>query len=601
MHIPLQQSMQRSRSGLIFPLFLSHILASFITALLVFNTMRNYIITRFPSIDISPWYLSTLSWLVLSIMIGCVAGFLCTLNTQINLHLLTLALARLAAGQTVEPLSLRWRWPLRPLFVAINTLGQKTIQMHHREKQTGAYQDQLLQQVSKTAAQEERNRLARDLHDSIKQQIFSITASVKAAQMRWEHDPAGVKQALEYIQRYAQETQVEMQALLQQLRPAPLENVGLRAALLTQCEALHYRTGVQVTNSLTELPAYSDLPLGTQEEIFRIVQEAFSNIARHARASQVWLTISQRERVLHVTIRDNGSGFDLTTTQHGMGIANMHERAQLLDSELLIKSIPGEGTTLTLSVPFVDTIQLVREQHEEKTLVLLQIQRHLQLGRNAIKALTGLLLLEQLHYIFQWTLFSNELLILSMFTAVGLAAYGYIRSRLYRVWLAVDNKFDSSDLLAQRSNELNLLTQIFPFVSIVPWYLVVYRSRFPTALESEVSMGVSLLCAGLALLALLYWYQVASAYHYTLGIQAIVQQLQAWKQALSLHSVLCIGILGCIAVCYRGYLTPYFPPYNPLERDTDVLLFLLVSWSVITLFHVVQVISLQRLCKQKGA
>ena len=154
--------------------------------------------------------------------------------------------------------------------------------------------DQLLQQVSKTAAQEERNRLARDLHDSIKQQLFSIVVNVAAVKARWEHNPASVRKIVDDIEHIALEAQVEMQALLQQLRPTALENVGLSESLRMQCEALGYRTGAEVTAELCDLPSDELLPIGTQETIFRIVQEGFANIARHARASHVWLSLRRQ-------------------------------------------------------------------------------------------------------------------------------------------------------------------------------------------------------------------------------------------------------------------------------------------------------------------
>src|SRR2546425_13210005 len=125
--------------------------------------------------------------------------------------------------------------------------------------------DQLLQQVSKTAAQEERNRLARDLHDSIKQQLFSIVVSAAAVKARWQHNPDSARKVVDDIECTAQEAQVEMQALLQQLRPTALENVGLIESLRVQSQALGYRTGAEVTTELGDLPPDELLPIGAQE------------------------------------------------------------------------------------------------------------------------------------------------------------------------------------------------------------------------------------------------------------------------------------------------------------------------------------------------
>ena len=125
---------------------------------------------------------------VLPIFTACLLSFLLLLNIPYNLHLLEITLERLARGLSVEPLALRLRWPLANLFVLVNILGQQTGQQVQREQRNVEYRDQLLQQVSKTAAQEERNRLARDLHDSIKQQIFSIVVNAAAVKARWESE-----------------------------------------------------------------------------------------------------------------------------------------------------------------------------------------------------------------------------------------------------------------------------------------------------------------------------------------------------------------------------------------------------------------------------
>jgi hypothetical protein len=110
----------------------------------------------------------------LPILCACILSLLLMLNIPYNLHLLEAALDRLARGLSVEPIAARPRWPLAGLFVLVNALGQEAGQQVQIERRTVAYRDQLLQQVRKAAAQEELNRLARDLHDSIKQQYLVL-------------------------------------------------------------------------------------------------------------------------------------------------------------------------------------------------------------------------------------------------------------------------------------------------------------------------------------------------------------------------------------------------------------------------------------------
>lgn len=212
-------------------------------------------------------------------------------------------------------------------------------------------------QIEAAAAQQERNRLARDLHDSIKQQLFSIRVGSATVEARWDGDPAGAKEALRHLRQSAHEAMVEMQALLLQLRPAALANAGLVEALREQAEALGYRTGAKVEVEVGDLPPDGRIPATAQEALFRIAQEALSNVARHARASTVQIRLGSRNQgsgeALFLEIRDDGQGFDPAAPQagRGMGLRNLRERIQPFDGSVEIASAPGQGTTVQVSLP----------------------------------------------------------------------------------------------------------------------------------------------------------------------------------------------------------------------------------------------------------
>ena len=210
-----------------------------------------------------------------------------------------------------------------------------------------------LRQVGAVAAQEERNRLARDLHDSIKQQLFSIKVSSAAAQERWERDPEGARKALADVQQSAQEAMVEMQALLHQLRPEAVAAIGLVEALREQCEALGYRTGADVTLDLGEQAPDDRLVPGTQEAVFRMAQEALANVARHARAQHVRVELGCSGDAVVLRVQDDGQGVYPPATQRGMGLHNLEERAQALGGRCTVESAPGAGTTVAVSIPLV--------------------------------------------------------------------------------------------------------------------------------------------------------------------------------------------------------------------------------------------------------
>ncbi len=183
------------------------------------------------------------------------------------------------------------------------------------------------QQIREAAGQEERHRLARDLHDAIKQEIFVVQTAAATVEARFDNDPEGARSALEQVRAAAREAMAEMEAMLDQLRAAPLETTGLVEALRKQCEALGFRTGARVEFQLGTLPPNEELAPGAQQAIFRAAQEALANAGRHARAANVEVSLDAVGPKLELTVRDDGSGFDTNQRASGMGIRNMRERA----------------------------------------------------------------------------------------------------------------------------------------------------------------------------------------------------------------------------------------------------------------------------------
>jgi signal transduction histidine kinase len=207
------------------------------------------------------------------------------------------------------------------------------------------------QQIRQAARMEERARLARDLHDAVKQQLFAIQTSAATAQARFKTDTAGAQAALEQARTSTRDAMTEMEALIEQLRASPMENAGLVASLRHQCEALGLRTGADVTFETGTLPPSDGLPPGTQQALFRAAQEAFANIARHARATHVEVRLGLVGNNFELTIRDDGAGFRPDEVQTGMGTNNMKARICEVAGVFLLRSAPGHGTTVGFSVP----------------------------------------------------------------------------------------------------------------------------------------------------------------------------------------------------------------------------------------------------------
>lgn len=408
-------------------------------------------------------------------MMWCIISFFLLIFPVFQLHLHEISLERLARGFPVHQHSSPLRWPLTHLFVLVEAASHLLGSQTQRELRNVVYEDQLVQQVSKTAAQEERNRLARDLHDTIKQQIFSIVVSAAAVKARWESNPSSAWKIVNDIETIAQEAQVEMQALLLQLRPVALENVGLIEALRMQCQALTYRTGAQVETDFSELPSEEQLPPGTQETIFRIVQEGFANIARHARASKVWLSLQRQHDTLLIEIGDNGQGFDLASQAErpgkdgGMGLCNIRERVKALDGNVAIWSQMGQGTTIHLTIPLAKSSRLIRVEMQEQvskelTNAIQKARRTMSIGRRVVELGVALLLL------YASSDFVNLVLIACTITSLFL----WLWAQQYRMQAGFDLAPDHAQSYYLRAKNYFLLCGITFLTAITLFHLLFY-------------------------------------------------------------------------------------------------------------------------------
>jgi signal transduction histidine kinase len=206
-------------------------------------------------------------------------------------------------------------------------------------------------EIRNAARQEERARLARDLHDAVKQQLFVIQTAGATAQARFDTDPPGARAAVEQVRTAAREAMTEMEAMLDQLQSAPISNAGLVAFLRKQCEAIGFRTGASISFEPGALPDDRLLDPGARQAVARVAQESLSNVARHARARNVQVSLGTSDGSLVLTVRDDGAGFTPGQRPQGMGMANLAARAADVGASLDVSSVPGTGTTVRFAVP----------------------------------------------------------------------------------------------------------------------------------------------------------------------------------------------------------------------------------------------------------
>ena len=215
------------------------------------------------------------------------------------------------------------------------------------------------EQIREAARQEERARLARDLHDAVKQQLFAIQTAAATVEARFDADAAGARQALEQVRTSSREALTEMEVMLDQLQAAPLTTPGLLDALKRLCDATRFRTGANVTFEAGGLPDDAAFAPGAHQAMLRFAQEALANVARHARARNVrvrfgeslgWVPAGVRERRFVLSVADDGKGFEAGAAPSGMGLRNMAARAAEAGGTFELSSTPGAGTSATLTI-----------------------------------------------------------------------------------------------------------------------------------------------------------------------------------------------------------------------------------------------------------
>jgi signal transduction histidine kinase len=214
----------------------------------------------------------------------------------------------------------------------------------------------LYMQMREAVMSEERNRLARDLHDSVTQSLFSATLLADVLPQIWRRDPEQGLQRLEKLRRLMRGALAEMRSMLLELRPSAVINAPLADLLAQLTEAIASRSGLPFRLYLEQI---TTLPDEVQTSFYRIAQEALNNVVKHAQAKQVTVSLSETlfppvatggaKREVKLVIRDDGVGFysnEEKSTHLGIGI--MRERAAAIQASLALDSQPGYGTYVTL-------------------------------------------------------------------------------------------------------------------------------------------------------------------------------------------------------------------------------------------------------------
>jgi signal transduction histidine kinase len=216
------------------------------------------------------------------------------------------------------------------------------LQVAHRQLQGYA------EQLENLAAEQERSRLARELHDSVTQTVFSMNLTVQSAHLLLERDPGRAAEQLERLEELAASAMGEIQTLVSQLRPASMAEEGLPAALRRLADERRVRDGLDVSIDVSGERVLLD---SEATGLYCIAQEALTNVAKHAGTQQATVRLNLTPATSFLEIEDHGLGFDpqAASSQHGhLGLAGMAERALELGWSLSIASEPGRGTCVRI-------------------------------------------------------------------------------------------------------------------------------------------------------------------------------------------------------------------------------------------------------------
>ncbi len=208
--------------------------------------------------------------------------------------------------------------------------------------------------ATRLATTEERNRLAREIHDTIAQGLAAITLHLETADALVEQRPERAREAIQRALTVARNNLEEARRSVMDLRAAPLQNRTLAEAL---AELVHSSEGPEIRYRVYPVQHFPALPARIEAGLYRIAQEALANAHKHAEADAIDITLTVNEHWVSLTIQDDGQGFEPETLSQGagpahFGLAGMGERVKLLSGTLHIQSAPDEGTLIDVAIPY---------------------------------------------------------------------------------------------------------------------------------------------------------------------------------------------------------------------------------------------------------
>jgi signal transduction histidine kinase len=282
--------------------------------------------------------------LMLVTPVGVFFGWITTRGLVRRVQRLVLATTQFADGDYAQRVTARQKDEIGQLEQQFNRMAEQLVENISRRQQL----------AEQNARLTERSRISRELHDAISQDLFSLRLLADGLQeaTRSGLSSADLRPHIAILEQTTSSMTREMRALLLELRPTQLEDLGLLGALKNLAHAYSTRLGITVTADLQSIPAN----VKGEHALLRIAQEGLANAARHSSATLISLCLASRTKLVDLTITDNGEGFDVAACEerHGLGLQLMQERVQELGGTFTLKTAPGQGTCILISLPWED-------------------------------------------------------------------------------------------------------------------------------------------------------------------------------------------------------------------------------------------------------
>lgn len=285
------------------------------------------------------WQYSMRAALLVGILISTVDAFLTTPFIVYGDSLYVLFLGLVAARLIITT----------GMGLAVSTLVQRQRDQRAELEQANRKLALTATATEQLAISHERNRMARELHDTLAHSLSAVSVQLEAVNALWDVEPDSARKILEQASASARSGLTEARRALHSLRASPLEDLGLPLAISTLAESVATRANLQLE---LILPPHTDgLQPQVEQCIYRVAQEALENVTRHAHASNVRVALEKQNGHLALTVADNGSGFDPIRQNNGhFGIKGMQERAEMANGKLYIESAPQQGTSIRLEI-----------------------------------------------------------------------------------------------------------------------------------------------------------------------------------------------------------------------------------------------------------